>query len=95
MPCSLAIQLAGFISAVGLYSLVVEGEIDLQLAFFSDEAWFHLQGYVNTQNNRYWSSQYPHLTHEALLHPVQVGVWCALSARRIVAPVIFNNTINC
>jgi hypothetical protein len=21
--------------------------------FFSDEAWFHLQGYRNTQNNRY------------------------------------------
>jgi hypothetical protein len=24
---------------------VVEGEIDPQLTFFSDEAWFHLQGY--------------------------------------------------
>jgi hypothetical protein len=32
---------------------VIEGEIDLQLALFYDEAWFHLQGYVNTQNNRY------------------------------------------
>jgi hypothetical protein len=32
---------------------VVEGEIDPQLTFFSDEAWFHLQEYINTQNNRY------------------------------------------
>jgi hypothetical protein len=32
---------------------VVKGEIDLQLTFFSNEAWFHLQGYINTQNNRY------------------------------------------
>jgi hypothetical protein len=32
---------------------VVGGEIDSQLAFFSDDAWFHLQGYINTQNNRY------------------------------------------
>jgi hypothetical protein len=31
---------------------VVEGEIDPQLTFFSDEVWFHLQGYINTQNNR-------------------------------------------
>jgi hypothetical protein len=31
---------------------VVECEIVPQLAFFSDEARFHLQGYINTQNNR-------------------------------------------
>jgi hypothetical protein len=28
---------------------VVETEIDPQLTFFSDEAWFRLQGYINTQ----------------------------------------------
>jgi hypothetical protein len=32
---------------------VVEGEVDPQLALFSEEALFHLQGYINTQNNRY------------------------------------------
>jgi hypothetical protein len=32
---------------------VIEGEIDPQLTFISDEAWFHLQGYINTQNNYY------------------------------------------
>jgi hypothetical protein len=69
--------------------LVVEVEIDPQLALFSDEAWFYMQGYINTQNNRYWSSQNPHLTHEVPLHPVKVGVWCAVSARRIVVPVFF------
>jgi hypothetical protein len=26
---------------------------------------------------------------------VNVGVWCAASARRIVGPVFFNKTINC
>jgi hypothetical protein len=67
----------------------------VQLIFFSDEAWFHLQGYINMQNNRYWSSQNPHLTLEVLLHPVRVGVWCAVSARRIDVPVFFNKTINC
>jgi hypothetical protein len=67
---------------------VVEGQIDPQLAFFSDEAWFHLQEYINMQNNCYWNSQNSHLTREAPLHPVKFGVW--LSARRIVGPVFFN-----
>jgi hypothetical protein len=68
---------------------VVEVEIDPKLTFLFDEAWIHLQGYTNTQNNRYWSSQNPHLTHEVLHHPVKVGVWCAVSARRIVVSVFF------
>jgi hypothetical protein len=32
---------------------VIESEIHLQLTFFSDETWFHLQGYINMENNRY------------------------------------------
>jgi hypothetical protein len=72
-----------FLQSVG------EAQIDLQLTFFSYEAWFHLQGYINMKNNHYWSSQNPRVTHEVLLHSVKVGVWCALSARRIVRPVFF------
>jgi hypothetical protein len=94
MPWSRVIQLGGFIFAVGFSSLVIESEINLQLTFFSGEAWFHFQGYVNMQNNHYWSSQNPHLTHEVPLHLVKVGVWCAVSARRIVVPVFFKKTIN-
>ncbi|PNF37265.1 hypothetical protein B7P43_G00402 [Cryptotermes secundus] len=81
-------------SRVWFLQSVVAGEIYLQLTFFSDEAWFHLQGYINTQNNRYWSSQNPHLTHEVLLRPVKIGMWCGVSARKIV-PVFFNEKINC
>jgi hypothetical protein len=32
---------------------VIKGEIIMQFTFFSDETWFHLQGYINTQNNCY------------------------------------------
>jgi hypothetical protein len=46
---------------------VVEGEIDQQLTFFSDEVWFRLQEYTNTLNNHYWSSHNPHLIHEVPL----------------------------
>ena len=28
----------------------------LDVTFFTDEAWFHLSGYVNSQNSRLWSS---------------------------------------
>jgi hypothetical protein len=74
---------------------VVEGEINQQLIFFSNDVWFHLQGYTNKQNNRYWSSQNPHLTHELPLHPLKVGVSCAVSARRTVGPMLFNETVDC
>jgi hypothetical protein len=33
-----------------------DGVLDPKLTFFIDEAWFHLSGYINAQNNRYWSS---------------------------------------
>jgi hypothetical protein len=73
---------------------VVGGEVNPQLTFFSDEAWFHLQGYINTRNNRYWNSQNPHLTHEAALRPVKFDVCCAVIARRIVELLFFNEKIN-
>jgi hypothetical protein len=45
------------------------------------------------QDNRYWSSQNPHLTHEVMLRSVKVGIWHAASAR-IVGPA-FNETVSC
>jgi hypothetical protein len=70
----------------------VAGEVNLHFTFFSDEAWCHLQGYINMQNNRYWSSQNPHLTQEVLLHPVKVGVWYTVS-KRIVGPVFLTKQL--
>jgi hypothetical protein len=45
-----------------------------------------MQGYINTQNNCYWNSQNPHLTH---------NVWHTVRERRILGPVFFKETINC
>jgi hypothetical protein len=78
-----------------LLQSVAKGEIDSELAFFSDEAWFHLPGYISTQNNRYWSSQNPHLTHDVPAPSSEVGVLCAVSERRVVGPMFLNETINC
>jgi hypothetical protein len=59
---------------------VIKGEVDPQLMFFSDEAWFHLQGCagicINMQNNRYWSSQNPHLTLTVLSSESWCLAWC-------------------
>jgi hypothetical protein len=33
-----------------------------------DEAWFHLSGYINSQNSRIWSAENPHALHENPLH---------------------------
>jgi hypothetical protein len=54
------------------------------LAFFTDEAWFHQSGYVNTQNNRYWSSINPRHPFEVPLHNHKIGVWCAITATQTV-----------
>ena len=45
----------------------------------SDEAHFHLSGYVNKQNFRYWSKSNPRSLHEKPLHSERVIVRCAVA----------------
>ena len=45
----------------------------------SDEAHFHLSGYVNKQNFCYWSESNPRFLHEKPLHSERVIVWCAVA----------------
>jgi inhibitor of nuclear factor kappa-B kinase subunit alpha len=71
-----------------------DGEIDPNLIFFSDEAWFYLNGEVNTQNSRYWSDSNPRLIHEVPLHDSKIGVWCGFRQDKIVGPIFFEGTIN-
>ena len=52
---------------------------DDTLAFFSDEAHFHLLGSVNKQNMCCWSPENPRELHQRPLHALRVTVWCALS----------------
>ena len=41
---------------------------NLRRHFFTDEAWFHLSVYVNSQNTRIWAAENPHTVHEEPLH---------------------------
>jgi hypothetical protein len=62
---------------------VCVGEIYRHLILFSDEAWFHLGGHLNSQNTRYWSAESPILMYETSLCDVRAGVWCVLCVHRI------------
>lgn len=63
------------------------GKIDPELVFFTDETQFYMNGHGTTQNNRRCSTEDPHFLHEIPLHSVTVGVWCALSAKRVTGSV--------
>ncbi|GFX02574.1 hypothetical protein TNCV_728281 [Trichonephila clavipes] len=52
--------------------------------FFSDEAHFWLNGYVNKQNCRIWSEANPQVYIKTPLHPEKLTVWCALWAGGIL-----------
>ena len=66
----------------------------LDLTFFTDEAWFYLSGYVNSQNYRTWATENPYNFDEKDLHPLKIGIWIAISRRRIIGTIFFNETIN-
>lgn len=68
---------------------VDSGEIDPKLLFFSDEALFHLNGHVCSQNNRYYSNEKPDIVIQTPLHGEKIGVWCAINGHRIVGPFFF------
>lgn len=59
--------------------------------WFSDEAHFWLDGYVNKQNCRVWADENPQEIQETQLYPQKLTVWCALSAKGIIGPYIFRN----
>ncbi|PNF25374.1 hypothetical protein B7P43_G10917, partial [Cryptotermes secundus] len=54
-----------------------------------DKAHFHLSGYFNKQNIRYWSGNNPRELHERPLHSDKVTVWCALSIVGVIVPYFF------
>ena len=57
--------------------------------FFSDEAHFTRDGYVNKQNCRIWGSD--QVIEERPLHPEKVTVWWALWSVGVIGPYFFKN----
>ena len=57
----------------------------------TDEAHFHLNGYVNKQNFRYWAPENPCLLHQSPLHSEKVTVSCGVSVFGILGPNFFED----
>jgi len=74
-----------------MLNLVTEDNDRVHNLWMSDEAHFHLSGFVNKQNFRYWSERNPCNLHEKPLHSEKVTVWCAVSSRGIIGPYFFEN----
>jgi transposase len=60
---------------------------------WSDEASFKLNGSINRHNCSYWASENPHVTEEHHVNLPGVTVWCGLSARGLIGPFFFYNTV--
>ncbi|PRD26096.1 UNVERIFIED_CONTAM: hypothetical protein NCL1_39058 [Trichonephila clavipes] len=59
----------------------------------SDETWFHLSGYVNSQNDRFCTQENPHNYHHKPMHDQKVKVWCAVLSRCIIGIIFFHQTL--
>ena len=71
--------------------LINENQELVNNLLMSDEAHFHLSGFVNKQNFRYWSATNPTKFHERPLHSSKVTVWCAISSFGIIGPYMFED----
>jgi len=59
------------------------------MLIMSDEAHFHLDGYVNKQNCQFWAAQNLRELHQRPLHTAKVSVWYGISTVGIVGPYFF------
>ena len=74
-----------------MLDLIGEDEDLVNDIWVTDEAHFHVSGFVNKRNFRYWSQAKPRALHEKPLHSQKVTVWCAISASGIIGPYFFEN----
>ena len=69
-----------------MLEIIASGNVMLMM---SDEAYFHLDGYVNKQNCLFWAAENPPELHQRPLHTAKVSVWCGISKVGIDGPYFF------
>ncbi|GFU15983.1 t-complex protein 1 subunit delta [Nephila pilipes] len=70
------------------------GEIDVKKIWFSDEAYFTLDGHLNKQNYRYWGRERLEITVVRSVHPKKFLVWCAISSHGVFGPIFIDGTLS-
>ncbi|GFT19222.1 uncharacterized protein TNCV_303401 [Trichonephila clavipes] len=65
----------------------------LACIWFTDEAHFHLNGFVNKQNWRFWGSENPYWCEVKPLYSPKVTVWAAVCSRGIIGPFFIRETV--
>ncbi|GBM16147.1 hypothetical protein AVEN_163161-1 [Araneus ventricosus] len=77
-----------------MLQLVDEGDIDVGNIWFSDEAYFNLDGFVNKQSWSIWGTENPHVAVPSSLYSLKVMVWVAISSKGIIGPFFREQAIN-
>ncbi|GFT77392.1 t-complex protein 1 subunit delta [Nephila pilipes] len=70
------------------------GEIDVKKIWFSDEAYFTLDGHLNKQNYLYRGRERLEITVVRSLHPKKFLVWCAISSHGVFGPIFIDGTLS-
>jgi hypothetical protein len=68
-----------------------DGLLDPKLMFLTDEAYFKLPGFVNSENNSYWSSETTRSLFYLPLYDQKVGVWYEIRTNHIIGRVLNDN----
>ncbi|VEN59429.1 unnamed protein product [Callosobruchus maculatus] len=77
--------------AIGFQQLCREENDFLNRLIMSDEAHFHLNGFINKHNSRFWGTENPRVIHERELHPIKCTVWCGVTSQCIIGPFFFED----
>lgn len=74
-----------------ILSLHAQNADFIRKLIMSDEAHFHLNGYVNKQNCRIWGTENPFSLCESPSHPSRLTVWCGIWAGGVLGPYFFED----
>jgi len=61
---------------------------------WSDEAVFHIGGFVNRHNSHYWAAHDPEVTVEKMQNRPKLTVWCGMTATKVIGPYLLRDTMN-
>ncbi|PSN54316.1 hypothetical protein C0J52_10698 [Blattella germanica] len=51
--------LVNILETTGILAFIVQNSVILSITWLTNEAWFHLSGYVNFFNSGYWANRNP------------------------------------